>query len=202
MARRGFVALVVDYDNSGAAWLSDHVAQRRCLFDVSEQESLLATACALPNVDCALGIATWGHSQGAFLAHIAGNDAPSVRAAWTTGYGGDAVATLPKERLRVVNAEGDFGNGSIAMLNQIAGFSAGECPDDGRKECLRDDGSGWIRVLASDCEISSADHCWFTKVMCLDASVRLEPRWVDPDSDATFALEKNADWVASTVRRR
>lgn len=202
MARRGFVAISAEYDNGAVAWLSDHVAQLACLFGSENPQSLLAGACSLENVDCSLGIATWGHSQGALVAHMAASSDSRVRAVWTTGYGGDARATLSPNRFRVVNGEADTTNGLVASVNSTAGFTSGECPDDGRKECLRADGSGWIIVQRADCQITSADHCWFDKKTCTDGAETLEPNWIDPASTKPFALEPNADWVAETVRRR
>ena len=155
------------WDNGAIGWLSDHVGQLACLFGSGNASSLLAAACALPNVDCELGIAAWGHSQGAYMAEAAASFDPRVRAVWTAGYGGDAPTTLPSNRLRVVNGEADTLNGTVAVLNPIAGFSASECPDDGRAQCLRDDGSGWIIVRRADLalpDLSSADHCWSTSV--------------------------------------
>jgi hypothetical protein len=201
MARRGFVALWVAYDNGGVAWASDHVNQLACMFGDEPTDSVLEVACRLPQVDCELGIVTWGHSQGAYVAHMAANYEPRVRAAWLTGYGGEPKATLAKDRLRVVNAEGDTSNGTVAVLNQIAGFTSAECPDDGRGQCLRENGSGWIVVRRADCQVSSADHCWFDRKNCLDSVPVLEPNWVDPASTKAFALTSNADWVAATVRR-
>lgn len=201
MARRGFVALSAEYDNGAIAWLSDHENQLACLFDSSNEKNLLAAACALPNVDCSLGIAAWGHSQGALVAHLAATHDSRVRAVWTTGYGGDSRATLSVNRLRVVNAEGDTGNALVPGLDKTAGFTLDECPDDGRKQCLRTDGSGWIIVQKVDCAVTSADHCWFDKVTCADNGETLEPNWTDPASTKPFALETNADWVAATLAR-
>lgn len=203
MARRGFVALSVQYDNDALAWLSDHVGQLACLFGADKPASLIQAACALPNVDCELGIATWGHSQGAYVAHKAHNLEPRVRAAWTTGYGGDAGSTLPHDRLRVVNGENDAAdNGTAAKLMMITGLTPAECPLPDR--CLREDGSGWIIVRKSALampETSSADHCWFDRPSCGASMIALEPSWVDPASDEPFALEPNADWLAATARR-
>jgi hypothetical protein len=203
MARRGFVALSVSYDNDALAWLSDHVNQLACLFDASKPASVIGAACALPNVDCELGIATWGHSQGAYVAHAAHNREPRVRAVWTTGYGGDSASTLPSDRLRVVNGEADAGdNGTAAKLMMITGMTADECSEP--DQCLRDDGSGWIIVRKSELaapDTSSADHCWFDRPSCGASMIALEPSWVDPASDKAFALELNAEWVASTTRR-
>ena len=51
-----------------------------CLYGADHAQSMLAVACALPEVDCTLGIATWGHSQGALMAHAAATfDAPRAR---------------------------------------------------------------------------------------------------------------------------
>lgn len=197
MARRGFVSLSVEYDNQVGSFLSNKLP---CLFGLSV-DTLVTTACALPNVDCGLGIATWGHSQGALLAHGAANYEPRVRAAWTTGYSGLDGAQLPPARLRVVNGEGDTMNASPATLNKAAGFTSSECPDDGRSQCLRADGSGWIIVRKADCQLTSADHCWFDKKSCSDNQETLEPQWASQSSQAAFALEANADWLARTATR-
>jgi hypothetical protein len=200
MASRGFVALWVEYDNGAIAWLGDHVAQLDCLFG-KDPTTILAVACALPRVDCARGIATWGHSQGAYLANRAYNFDARVRAAWLAGYGGDAQSTMPKNRLRIENGEADTTNGQVATVNQVAGLTTTECPDDGRSQCFRPDGSGWVIVRAKDCVTSTADHCWFDRKTCTDSQVILEPNWVDPASTKPFALESNADWVEKTVAR-
>lgn len=196
MARRGFVALSADYDNS----LSLSLDKVSCTFASSNAMSLLQLACARPNVDCELGIATWGHSQGALMAHAASSYDPRVRAVWTTGYSGGDYP-LPDSRLRVVNGEGDAMNGNWATLNKASGMSEAQCPDDGRSSCLRADGSGWILVTKSDCVTSSADHCWFDRTSCTASAITLEPNWIDPKSSKAFALEANADWVAETTRR-
>ena len=202
LARRGYVALSGAYDNGAVAWLSDHGNQLRCLFSRDSPSSLIAVACAQPRVDCDLGIAAWGHSQGAFVGVAAADLEPRVRGVWATGYGGDASPGLSPERLRVVNGEADFGNGSPEALNRIAGFGGAGCgPDVDR--CLRSNGSGWIRVLRSalaDPDASSADHCWFDRRSCVDTTLRLEPSWVDPESTQPFALEQNADWLADIAR--
>ncbi|MGW5382264.1 hypothetical protein [Nocardia sp. NPDC003963] len=197
MAHRGFVALTVDYDNSVAALLSDHGNQTRCLFAAQEPRSLLATACALTTVDCDRGIAAWGHSQGGAVAHLAPNRDPRVRAVWATGYAGEMPSSLPKNRLRVLAGENED-NGDIAALNRAAGFTSGECPDDGRSQCLRPDGSGWVIVRKSEVE-TGADHCWFYRRSCWESEVFLEPSWVDPQSVKPYAIASNADWVARTA---
>lgn len=199
MAARGFVALAVEYDNTLGSFFTNKLP---CLYGPDNPQSLLARACALPEVDCVLGIATWGHSQGAMIAHAAANYDVRVRAVWTAGYSGLAGASLPFDRLRTVNGEGEPMNSNVATANKTVGLSPAEqCPDDGRDQCLRDDGSGWIIVRKSACKRSNADHCWFNKTSCASNDEVLEPNWVDRDATTPFALEANADWVAQTVRR-
>ncbi len=198
MARRGFVALMVDYDNTVLALASDHGNQTRCLFAPQEPRSLLQAACALDTVDCDLGIAAWGHSQGGAVAHLAPNHDSRVRAVWATGYGGDMPSVLPVNRLRVLAGENED-NGKPEVLNKAAGFDPQECPDDGRSQCLREDGSGWIIVRKSDVE-TSADHCWFYRRTCWAAETFLEPSWTDRGSPKPYAIEPNADWVAEVTR--
>ncbi|WP_187685761.1 hypothetical protein [Nocardia wallacei] len=198
MARRGFVALVVEYDNSLPALFSDHGNQTRCLFSPREHGSLLNAACALHNVDCDSGIATWGHSQGGAVAHLAPNHDPRVRAVWTTGYAGNMPSVLSKYRLRVLAGENE-GEDKARELTKAAGFDPSECPDAVRGVCLRADGSGWVLVRKTDVE-TSADHCWFYRRSCLDSEGFLEPSWVDRHSTKPYAIESNADWVARTAR--
>lgn len=198
MARRGFVALMVDYDNTVLALAGDHGNQTRCLFAPHEPRSLLRAACALDTVDCDLGIATWGHSQGGAVAHLAPNHDPRVRAVWTTGYGGDMRSALPVNRLRVLAGENE-NNGKPEVLNKAAGFTPQQCPDDGRSHCLRADGSGWVIVRRSEVQ-TTADHCWFYRHTCWAAETFLEPSWTDRRSTKPYAIEPNADWVAQVVR--
>jgi hypothetical protein len=196
MARRGFVALSVEYDNS----LSINPEKLSCLYGTANAKSVLGVACQLSQVNCDAAIATWGHSQGALMAHAAIQFDSRVKAVWTTGYSGGPFP-LAVNRLRVVNGAADSMNSAWDTVNRAAGFAAGECANDGRTECLRADGSGFILVQKADCVSNSADHCWFDKRSCVDSAVTLEPNWVGAASTQSFALERNADWVAKTALR-
>jgi hypothetical protein len=153
-------------------------------------------------VNCDLGIAAWGHSQGGLVAVMSANYDPRIRGAWATGYGGDARSMLSTHRLRVVNGEADTSNGTASVLNGITGLSPDLCPDP--DQCLREDGSGWIIVRKAelaDPANSSADHCWFDRRSCGDTTLSLEPTWVDASATRAYALESNADWLAATTLR-
>lgn len=196
MAQRGFVALSVGYDNGSGAWLSDHKNQLACMFESGREESLISKACALPNVDCDLGITTWGHSQGGLVAAVAHNLEPRVRAAWTVGYGGDGTPDIEKGRLRIVNGEGDGSNGTRAGLNKIFGTN---CDAD---FCELEGGGGWRIVrkgnlVTVDGLKPSADHCWFDRRMCSDRRTLLDPAWIG--GEAEFSISKSADWLKSRL---
>ena len=120
MARRGFFALSVQYDNS----LSLNPDKLTCLWGKANAKSVLGVACQLPQVNCDLAVATWGHSQGALMAHSASQFDNRVRAVWTTGYSGGSYP-LPVNRLRVVNGSGDIMNNGWDTVNRAAGFAAG-----------------------------------------------------------------------------
>ncbi len=201
MARQGYFSVSVEYDNSVVALLSDHENQLRCLFDQPGGGDLLTTACGRPDVDCNLGIATWGHSQGALVAHAAADFSADVRAVWATGYrgAGKRGTTLPFDRFRLVNGEADADNAAPEVLASATGLSP-DCALPGESQCLRPDGSGWIIVRADDCVVSGADHCWFDRASCTSKTITLEPSWVDPESTAAFALHLNAEWLARTGR--
>lgn len=197
MARRGFFALSVEYDNGLAPNLTNRANQLRCLFDVKTTRSLLATVCAREDVDCDAGIATWGHSQGAAVAVKAANIDSRVKVAWATGFSGDGSAVLARDRLRVVNGETDPINNQRGVLN---GATGRDCATG--DVCLGPKGSGWVLVrkaaLATvDGVAPSADHCWFSQRSC-PSPILLEPTWVD--GAAPHGLEPNADWVAERLR--
>ena len=195
MARRGFVAFSVEYDNTLGALFSDHKAQLACLF--TKPQNVRAALCALPNVDCNLGIATWGHSQGALISAMAVNFEPRVRAVWATGLGDASASNISRSRLRIVNGSADSSNAKVAALN----ISTASSCADGSTQCLRSDGSGWILVQKADLRAASdGGHCWFDKTACGDSTTSLEPAWIDRASTKPFALETNADSVAETAQ--
>jgi len=175
---------------SGLAWLSDHVEQLKCLFD-TDATSILAVACALPNVDCDQGIATWGHSQGAYVANRGYGFDPRVRAAWLAGYGGDAQSTMPTNRLRVENGENDTTNGQEATVDQVTGSRQPIARTMARAAAFAPTERVGHRSRQGLRHLD-ADHCWFDKKSCLDSQVTLEQNWIDPNSTKPFALERNA----------
>jgi hypothetical protein len=128
---------------------------------------------------------------------LAANSEPRARR-WTTGYG--ATPARRFSECFEVNGQADTANGLVASLNSTAGSRP---PVPGRRRrSASADGSGWIIVQRADCQVTTADHCWFDKKTCTDGTETLEPNWIDPASTKPFSLERNADWVAETARRR
>jgi pimeloyl-ACP methyl ester carboxylesterase len=202
MAKRGFVALTVSYDNGATA--SD--AKSRCLFELDQREGLLAKACGLPNVDCNLGVAVWGHSQGGALALTAANFAKGaggahlVRAVWATGVSlvWNTDFALPKDRIRVLNGSRDFPNAFGFLMERITGLDApSECVGGANQQCLRANGSGWVIVHAVPGVIGD-DHCWFQADGCTTRRA-VAPGFAKPGSTAQYAIDVNADWLAATA---
>ncbi len=197
MAARGYVALSVQYDDSPAAWLSDHKALVQCLF--GDPAGLLASACSpAMGVDCALGVVTWGHSLGGAVAVLAASVDRRVRAAWATGITGVTGSALPPNRLRVVNGSGAaiagvYANNGPPRLAAAPGVTPADCPSQ-QNQCLRPDGSGWILVQPAELSpVRTADHCWFDNLSCQASGERVEPNFATGDSRISIA--SNADWL-------
>lgn len=201
MARRGFVAAVLDYDTV-AGWSCAGIdAKASCAYAGWRPASAVATLCRRANVDCSRGIVVGGLSQGAAMAVRAANAEPRVRAAWVMGFGGgaagtatacytDAATRLASDRLRVVNGRGE--TSPLANLNAATGMACWPFASS----CLRADGSGWDKVEHAEVEDRRADHCYFVASGGCTASIaRLDAGWVPP-ADASWSLATNLDWLA------
>jgi dienelactone hydrolase len=220
MAARGSVALSVSYDNTGVALFADEAGQAQqmnCLFNADEPESLISKACnTLPHVDCSLGIATWGHSQGGRVALRAANFAPTdangnslVRAAVAFGVGPDMPPfSIDRSRVRVVDSVGDFTLPSFAPitpadLTLLTGAAppvdCAESPD----QCLRADKSGWV-LVGDDVPGIGVGHCWFMSNAACGATLAdrsSAAAFLEPNPELPYTLAANADWIQSTMGR-
>src|SRR4029077_9118537 len=120
-----------------------------CLFDPNRAQSLGGTLCARSNVDCLRGLTTWGNSQGAALAAIAGSYDARVRPAFLTGFGQGfdlrgwtRELWLQADRIRLFNAEHDQGipggrSAVVQVNNEITSVTCADSP------CLLESGGGW-----------------------------------------------------------
>lgn len=212
MAARGYVAYSVQYDNGLATWLSNRKAVMRCLFDATAQGGLVEQLCQQASgstaVDCAKGIATWGHSLGGAIAISARNVEPRVRAAWATGVGGikawdGTPPALPTHRIRIVNGSKDAvpllgwlignNNDTRRLSRELALTPAQDCPGQ-QHQCLRPDGSGWILVQPDElAPRRNPDHCWFYTMSCNQRSSFVEANFIGGRS--RISINENADWL-------
>jgi len=199
MAQRGYVALQVQYDNGYSLGAQQLHNKASCMFDPSRTQSLVGAVCARANVNCDLGIATWGHSQGAMMAAMASSYDARVRAQWLTGLG-DGLGLrawvrrfMTPDRLRLVNGVDDFLAAFPAAMNTITGRNCSASP------CLDPTtGSGWLMVQASDLAENQPDHCWFGQPNgCLSGESNLDPNWLTGSRE--FAIGPSADWIVRTT---
>ncbi|MFT3928435.1 MAG: hypothetical protein QM778_38255 [Myxococcales bacterium] len=212
MAKRGFVAAAVDYDNSAYPYCPAMTAKAKCIFDASAKTSALSQLCARAKADCTRGIVVAGFSQGANLAALSGNAHPQVRAAYLMGHGDralnsidvsrcadDASTSLAPRALRSVNGEADlfFGGNRAGVRKQLQKVVGAQCPDATR--CEQADGSGWVIIENRELADGSADHCYFfNKANTYCSSYDgLDPAW--QSGRQPWALAPNLDWLARQV---
>lgn len=189
MARLGFVAASPDYQSDPDLYPGPYGltcagfrSKSRCIFapGVKQADSVIAVLERESAADSSLGIVTSGISQGAFVALLAGDFNPEVRAANPISIGtycGSALdlrgCSLPAsyqlgiERVRIVDGESDATFGGVSspacdgmqvidpvwFRQQLDAMTAMTCdPTASPYECLRPNGSGW--VLARDAQLS------------------------------------------------
>jgi hypothetical protein len=212
MAARGFVSVSVQYDNRFTSLFDNSLSAQgiqnklACMFGSSNADSLVVKLCALKDangngiVDCSLGIATWGHSQGALISVDAAQYDHRVNAAFATGYASSSPApapTLAFNRIRLANGENDSPNNNTSYMNNAVGVTSQDCPG-AVDQCLRPDGSGWILVRQAQLLQNQADHCWFGKTSCSANNENLEPNWT-PGTTSPFSLAATANWLAAAA---
>jgi hypothetical protein len=214
MARRGFVALSVQYENRAYAYCNSMRAKAQCVFGKGGSESALAKLCARANVDCGRGIVVAGFSQGANLSAMARDYDSRVLAALLLGHGNRAARAMDSTQCQAASAtafdlaqtraidgehDGFFGDTADGVRKQLEIVSGRSCP--GAMDCLQPDGSGWYIVRDAQLRDGSADHCYF-----LDAAdgycakfKGLDENWAE--GNEPWALKPNLEWLAGHVKR-
>lgn len=214
MARRGFVAVSIAYENRAYAYCSSMRAKAQCLFGKSGSLSALSKLCQRENVDCERGVVVAGFSQGANLSALARNYEPRVVGALLLGHGHRAArfmdttpcqaaasTVLEPGQTRSITGEADgfFGDTLEGVRKQLEVVSGRSCP--GAVDCLQPDGSGWYIVRNTQVRDGGADHCFFfdhadgycAKFKGLDAN------W--SEGKEPWSLAPSLDWLASKTKR-
>lgn len=210
-AARGFVAGSVDYENTarfGCGVMRDKAAA--VYSDTFAADNAIEVLCSRPKADCSKGIVVAGHSQGSFMAILAGDYDPRVRAVAALGTGYDLALgadmerclvderQLPAARILGINGQADhtFG-GALAAVSQLNELAARSC-DTSDFECLDEaSAQGWIRVRHAQVADGHADHCFMMHDRC--ASKEIDPHWVW-GSDA-FSLDATLAFLGIHVDR-
>ncbi len=210
MARRGFVAVALQYDNGLGLSCDELQRKAECTFGSTQASSAVARVCARPKADCARGIVVGGLSQGAAMAVLARDHNAAVRAAYALGASkltdhdttgayscGDAGRrALPVDRLRIIHGESD----ALSSLAQIVQLSGVSCPPE-QHDCLQPDGSGYYTVLDSEAQDGNAGHCVSAYAPREDCAGNVfDVGWAPPAMNR-WSLLPNLDWLASFADR-
>lgn len=209
MARRGFLAVNMDYPNGSFGECPTLSRRSECAFDRGRSGSAVSAICGHPEADCTKGLVVAGFSQGSILSVLAHDFDTRVRSVYGMGAGvqyanydlrscvADGNRSLPSTRLRAVNGEGDgfMGGDSASVRAQLEELTGLVCGSDS-VSCFRPDRSGWDIVLNGEVADGPADHCYMNDGGCFNS---LDPRWAN-GSDS-WALDQNLDWLVQTLER-
>lgn len=212
MANRGFVSASVEYANTnGPETCTDYTQRALGIFDASRLSSAITVLCTVKGVACNGAIVTSGISQGAALAILAKNYAPTVAAVYAISIsdfnqsGGislascldDQVTAISSDKLTVVNGESDTVFGGQTPLMNLTGL---ECPT-GTLHCWSPalTGAGWYIVQDSQVQDHVADHCYPLFGGCTDP-VGFDMNWYLHDYN--WSLKSNLDWLATFGTKR
>jgi hypothetical protein len=206
MANRGYVAAAIQYNSGSFGSCSQIAAKAACIFNPNSTTSAVQALCSRAKADCSKGIVVGGFSQGAVIATLAKNTDARVQAAYGMGDGvsysiynlsscmANGKRTLPSDRLRAVNGQGDQFTGSSEAKQQtnmqsLTGFTCAS----GSTSCLQSNGSGWVIVQNSQTQANDADHCYMRDGGCNASQNSLDTGWENGTS--SWELNANLNWL-------
>jgi hypothetical protein len=209
MAARGFLAATVQYNNNESVQTcSTYTPRAQGIYDVNRSTSAARVLCSLSQANCSKGIVTSGISQGGFMAVLAGNYNPNVKAAYALTMSDFALnanisypcvdkptTVIPANRLTIVNGVADPLFGGQQPVENVSGYT---CPS-GSTQCWSPDGNGagWYIVQNSQNKNGIAGHCYFMDVRNPTSCVGIgDPSWLPP-AGYNWSLGSNLDWLAT-----
>jgi hypothetical protein len=229
VAKRGFVAAAVQYDNNiitlpGSTTTpvepfpypincEQFLAKAKCMY--SGPASALGVLCNRNSVDCDKGIVTHGMSQGSKLSILANNFDPRIKATLADSSGDevwlikeiygyrscldDGNRTLPSNRLRMVSGEFDIIL-SNGTAEGVRGIGNRLLGDNCNKNnCLKPDGSGFYIITNKELGDGTADHCWMINGGCLSKKGADTKYYTD---DGPWARKASVfDWLLGMGRK-
>ena len=212
MAKRGFVAVSVAYDNVQYTIDCNQLDQKtKGVFDSRDDGSALHAVCEREKADCDKGIVVAGWSQGAHLAVRAKDFNPLVKAVLPFGNGisaypghdltaclGIANTAIEGSKIRsLVGAADEFfgcnpdGTGCQrpGIREQQEETTGHQCEEDAFS-CINDDGSGWYIVQNHETTWGADNHGFWLSFATGD----FDPAFLA--GDAWWSLNSSLDWLA------
>ena len=216
MAARGFLAATVQYNNYETVQMcSTYTPRAQGIYDGNRSTSAAGVLCSLAHADCSKGIVTSGVSQGGFMAVLAANYNPNVKAVYALSMSDFAEnqnisfpcvdkpnTVIPANRLTIVNGSADPFFGGQQPVENVSGYT---CPA-GSTQCWGPDGSGagWYIVQNSQNKNGIAGHCYFLDVSGINPNSCFgigDPSWLPPAA-YNWSLGTNLDWLATFGTQR
>jgi hypothetical protein len=215
MTARGFLSASPAYDNTESIQNCEVYTERaQGIYDATRPTSAVGVLCSLSHANCGKGMVTSGVSQGGFMAVLARNYAPNVKAVYALSMSDYAqnigesfaacvdksVTAIPANRLTIVNGVSDTIFGGQQPMENVSGYT---CPS-GSVQCWSPDGNGagWYNVQNWEVKDGLAGHCYFmvtnSEVNCAGFG---DPGWL-PSATNNWSLKTNLDWLATLGTQR
>lgn len=219
LAAEGFVAVSVDYGQGSVPcsfYCGCFKAKADCLFDPTAERSLISVVAEITRGDPEQGVVVWGHSQGGYLAMMAGDLNDHIARAVATGAT-DAAGIydcvhpdqrgLPSDRLRIVQGEHDEvtrprqaedGKKHPGFRRQLTMLTEqpDSCNAPDNWSCFRPNGSGFYIVRDEEPADGKGDHRFWQRddAKHEDQVDTLDPHYAD-DPWRPWSLDATIDWL-------
>jgi pimeloyl-ACP methyl ester carboxylesterase len=217
LAARGYLAASPDYGQNHVFCAFScycYSSKADCVSDPDFSGSLVRVLERDTPADTSRGFVTWGHSQGGYVAVLAGDRNARITRALATGTAdpsGSYPCMEPGERrlastkVRFVIGESDEVTppsqaadtpGSPGFIAQLASLTEQPaCAASGAYACLRPDGCGYYIVSNREAGDDTADHRYFLDHdqdgdSPLSLSSRYRTEWGRP-----WSLDAEVDWL-------
>jgi len=230
MAQRGFISVVVDYEDTVLSYRGgcDNFHQKsEKIFDASVTGSVLHQLCYenafghrehIP-VDCDLGVAVNGWSQGAHVASLAGNYAPELITAglfWGNGNDNWACALSYPTCRFCVNTDVSCMNSNYVSLPKEKRRNISGARDKFFGACEDDWGANNRENVINQLRAISGYSCAYSRNNCFRQNLNNAGYFVIPekghnfmdvspgsefmDPETAWGLPSNLDWLAAQGR--
>jgi len=230
MSERGYVSVSFDYpDPVQNIYLLEE--KTNTLFNASNPNTPLSIMCARENVDCSLGVAVAGFSQGTHITLLSSTVNSNVsatytiegaRVTWPSGSGSTMCDNvniepyLPKNKRRYILGEGDIyyawepidgSNGFKPSLEEAITnnkiLSGYDCEDN--RDCIQEDGSGYFVTTTEDCVPVPREACppFGVPNHTNWAGGKTSDIAIAPwfDNDSDWGVRASLDWLAEAARK-